>query len=1579
MFSAGAQVHAQNQTAKLINVTDMFNWSSPSTDPTGVVFVPDDNALLVGDSEINETVVFSGSNVFQTRLDGALLDTFSTLAFTDEPAGLTINPSNGHLFISTDNSPRGVYEIDPGADGRYINADDTISFFSSTAFNSLDPEGITYNPLDGRLYIVDGEANLVYVVDPGLNAQFDGVAPVGDDTVVSFSTGNLGIVDPEGVAYDIASNGLYIIGEPRQQLLHVTSSGEFIRMITLDSALLRKPSGLAIAPSSLANGAQSLYVVDRGVDNDVDPNENDGRMFEFSLPPMTGNQAPVVSITTPVGGQGAALGAAINFTGVAIDAEEGDLSAGLIWQSDLDGQIGNGAAFTSSALSTGLHTITASTVDATLAQGFMSVRLRIFPAGRVILERRISNSADDAEERGNNGNVWLSSDDLELLRDNTVPQTVGLRFNGLQIPTGAIIEEAFIQFKAEETQSAPVNLLIRAQASDNAAQFARRKFNLTNRSVTDASSLWQPVVWPTNGESGVAQKSSDLTALVQEVVNRPGWSAGNAMAFFISGTDAERRTAESFDGDPGGAPLLFIQYQELAAAPELAISSPNNGDSFDAGSPVTFAASASDARDGDLSDSVVWESSLNGALGTGSSVTISNLTAGVHLVTASVVNSSGRSVSTGVSIVIEAPANSAPAVSTTSPDDNLQIIFGTPVTLSATAVDNEDGDLSDVIFWESNLDGNLGSGAQVIANSLSSGTHQITARVSDSGGLSSFATVAVTVAMLSNTVPEVTISAPANGLSVVVGTPVSLSATATDAEDGDLSTEVSWVSDLDGVLFSGAATNLDSLSVGRHRITASVLDSEGLSGSAIVTITIEPLPNAAPVLTITSPLDGFQVTVGSPVALIASASDAEDGDLSDAIAWTSDLDGDLGTGSQLSADALSTGTHLITASVSDSEAVSTSSTISVIVESATNTSPVVIISSPEGGRQIGVGAQITLVASASDQEDGDLSASIVWSSDLDGSLGTGSPSVTLSEGEHTLTAAVTDSGELTVTDSVQVEALAVLDVVVSSRVNASSDDAEERGTRGRMALTSRDIELTQDLTVEQSVGLRFNDLQIPRGAGIISAYIQFQVDEISSELTFLEIAVQESNNPATFTSNRFDLSLRPRSALTIDWLPSRWLAAGDAGAAQQTTDLQALVQRIVNREDWSPGNSMVFIVDGDGTRTAEAFDGDADGAPQLTITYTLENSAPVVSTSNDLTVTLGELAFISGTVNDDGIPSNNGIPDTEWTVAEGPSGASFDDASSLSTTVNFDSIGVYTLVLRASDGQLSAYDELNVNVQPSPENLPPTVSAGPDRLVTLGETVFLAGEVDDDGLPADNILENISWVQVEGPSDAIIGSAGNAGTVVQFPQTGEYLFELSAFDGEFRSTDEVSVTVADLSGNGVINVPVIDADDDAEESAQGEVDLSSSDLELTEEKSNQVVGIRFRSLLIPNASTITNAYIQFTVDERDAAQANLVLQAESVDSSAAYTTADQSLSSRSLTQSSVSWSPVAWTTVGQSTATQATPDLSALIQEIVDRPGWVAGNALSIMVSGSGTRTAESYDGDAESAARLVIEFQINE
>src|SRR6188474_810829 len=94
--------------------------------------------------------------------------------------------------------------------------------------------------------------------------------------------------------------------------------------------------------------------------------------------------------------------------------------------------------------------------------------------------------------------------------------------------------------------------------------------------------------------------------------------------------------------------------------------------------------------------------------------------------------------------------------------------------------------------------------------------------------------------------------------------------------------------------------------------------------------------------------------------------------------------------------------------------------------------------------------------------------------------------------------------------------------VVDVSVAASSDDAEERAS-GSVALTSTDLELVTD-SVVQIVGIRFPDVTIPRGATITAAYVQFSVDEATSDATSLTIRAQAADTAPTFTTATANIS-----------------------------------------------------------------------------------------------------------------------------------------------------------------------------------------------------------------------------------------------------------------------------------------------------------------------------------------------------------------------------------------------------------------------------------------------------------------------
>ncbi|MEL6654760.1 MAG: carbohydrate-binding protein, partial [Bacteroidota bacterium] len=68
--------------------------------------------------------------------------------------------------------------------------------------------------------------------------------------------------------------------------------------------------------------------------------------------------------------------------------------------------------------------------------------------------------------------------------------------------------------------------------------------------------------------------------------------------------------------------------------------------------------------------------------------------------------------------------------------------------------------------------------------------------------------------IVGNTAPSVSISSPTDAASFIVGDNVSFAGTANDIEDGDISASLSWSSDLDGAIGTGASYSINSLSDG---------------------------------------------------------------------------------------------------------------------------------------------------------------------------------------------------------------------------------------------------------------------------------------------------------------------------------------------------------------------------------------------------------------------------------------------------------------------------------------------------------------------------------------------------------------------------------------------------------------------------------------------------------------------------------------------------------------------------------------------------------------------------------------------
>ena len=539
--------------------------------------------------------------------------------------------------------------------------------------------------------------------------------------------------------------------------------------------------------------------------------------------------------------------------------------------------------------------------------------------------------------------------------------------------------------------------------------------------------------------------------------------------------------------------------------------------------------------------------------------------------------------------------------------------------------------------------------------------------------------------------------------------------------------------------------------------------------------------------------------------------------------------------------------------------------------------------------------------------------------------------------------------------------------VFKTRVNTSTDDAEEKpiGTAGD--LTSSDLEFVMDKTSKQILGLRFTNINIPKNALIYNAYVQFAVDEATNvDPCKLYIKIQNDVNPSTFSEAVGTISNRTYIKDSVIWNPTAaWTVDGEAGLEQRTPNISTLLKQIIQNQNWKEGNSIVLAFTGEGARVAQAFDRDPAKAPELVIEYILpvNQSFSILSSSDDAeekpTGTAGDLTSSDlEFVMDKTSKQTLGLRFDKLTIPKNAVIKSAHIQFSVDEVTNVDPCNVKIKV--EDNTNASTFTEATGTIS-NRKTILDSVLWSPKAAWTVDGEAGLDQRTPDIATLLQQIVSKDGWQQ------------GNA---MAFIFTGEGSRVAQAFD---RDPVKAPRLVVDYFVPTQNTFSILSSSDDAEEKPKGTAgDLTSSDLELTMDKtSKQVIGLRFDKLTIPQGMEVQNAYIQFTVDEvTNIDPCQLVLQIEDTDNSTTYTEAIGTISNRKLVLDSVLWNPTAaWTVDGDAGKEQQTPNLAALLNKILTKQNWKSGNSVSFIINGVGARVAQAFDRDPAKAPRLVVEF----
>ncbi|MEO0472301.1 MAG: Ig-like domain-containing protein, partial [Bacteroidota bacterium] len=455
--------------------------------------------------------------------------------------------------------------------------------------------------------------------------------------------------------------------------------------------------------------------------------------------------------------------------------------------------------------------------------------------------------------------------------------------------------------------------------------------------------------------------------------------------------------------------------------------------------------------------------------------------------------------------------------------------------------------------------------------------------------------------------------------------------------------------------------------------------------------------------------------------------------------------------------------------------------------------------------------------------------------------------------------------------------------VVTVPIKTGADDAEE-DAQGTVFLNNTRLALVNKQNVgDQLVGLHFDSLAIPPNAVITSAFLQFtSKNSGNNNPSGWKIFADDSYDSAPIVNQTGNLSNRPRTQTSINWLPANWAGGNAAGPDQRSPDLSLLIQELIDLPGWQENHAITLMVAGWGRRNAQSFEAGFPAYLQVHFeTFPLgTNTPPEVSLEQP------------------------------W---DQMNRASFDPIDLLAST--FDSTGYVDAVRFYLNNVLIATDS----------------------------TYPFSG----------------SWTP-----------------------TGDGSFTISVIaeddQGAFSAPDEVIVNIETQMMVQTLSLNISASAQDAEEDAAGNVNLSSDTLELVRGQTfaigDQRLGFYFDNVNVPQNAKIVGARLSFTAaPPYNTHPIDLNIYGEATDNAQIFSNVNSNLSLRSLGSESVNWRPRIWI---EQDSTEVSPDLSQIISEIVGRSGWQNGNALTLLMQGSGGRAAWSYDGDPAKAAKLDIWYQ---
>tara|TARA_R110000796_G_scaffold125648_2_gene240190 strand:- start:6901 stop:7500 length:600 start_codon:yes stop_codon:yes gene_type:complete len=195
--------------------------------------------------------------------------------------------------------------------------------------------------------------------------------------------------------------------------------------------------------------------------------------------------------------------------------------------------------------------------------GYLINTHKSFAAAITTVSDSANAQSDNAEEFNFNGQSFVTSTDLELNSDDTNGnQWAASIFKGLNIPSGATITEASVQFIVKQVTLGDAPITIYGHLG-NKTSFGAIQFQISSLSATTASVGWDIPDWANINDSGVNQLTPDLTTIIQEIVDRVGYNSSDSITIIYDSDEVNTTVKYSYNAnsDSSKCPVLTVNYE----------------------------------------------------------------------------------------------------------------------------------------------------------------------------------------------------------------------------------------------------------------------------------------------------------------------------------------------------------------------------------------------------------------------------------------------------------------------------------------------------------------------------------------------------------------------------------------------------------------------------------------------------------------------------------------------------------------------------------------------------------------------------------------------------------------------------------------------------------------------------------------------------------------------------------------------------------------------------------------------------------------------------------------------------------